>query len=268
LNDPSSVVLEHPEVRTSDEIEFRAACRSRRLGPFGDVAQSQIQKSWPSPGAGGSMGWEDSAVQRPASEQVSESIPYFDPGRAVWLSRHILPHEPALRHWLLKRRQLPIDVDDLIQESYAKISGLKSVAHIDHPKAYFFQTAQSLILRQARRAKVISITAVESLDVLGLADELSPERQVAGREELRLLNQALATFPSKRREAFRMRKVEGLSQKEIAVRLGVSEKAVEKHVAKAVSLLINLYGRGGKIGSGASMMQTFRSRFARDQTRN
>ncbi len=207
-------------------------------------------------------------MQRPASNPAPQGAPHFDPERALWLSRHILPHEPALRGWLLKRRQLPVDVDDLIQESYAKISSLKSVAHIDHPKAYFFQTAQSLILRQARRAKGISIAAVESLDSPDLMDELSPERQVAGREELRLMNQALAAFPSKRREAFRMRKVEGLSQKEIAARLGLSEKAVEKHVAKAVSLLINLYGRGGKPGSGASMMETIRSRFTRDQKRD
>lgn len=207
-------------------------------------------------------------MQRPASNPALRSAPYFDPERALWLSRHILPHEPALRAWLLKRRQLPVDVDDLIQESYAKISGLKSVAHIDHPKAYFFQTAQSMILRQARRAKVIPIAAIESLDAPSLTDELSPERQVAAREELRLMNQALAAFPSKRREAFRMRKVEGLSQKEIAARLGLSEKAVEKHVAKAVSLLINLYGRGGKPGSGASMMETIRSRFTRDQKRD
>jgi RNA polymerase sigma factor (sigma-70 family) len=207
-------------------------------------------------------------VKRPAEDQAPEARAYFDPARALWLSRNILPHEPALRRWLLKRRQPPADIDDLIQESYAKISGLKSVTHIDHPKAYFFQTAQSLILRQARRAKVIPIGAMESLDIPSLTDELSPERQVAGREELRLINEALETFPSKRREAFRMRKVEGLSQKEVAARLGLTEKAVEKHVARAVGLLINLYSRGGKMGSGASIMETIRSRFRRDQTRH
>ncbi|PXA93690.1 RNA polymerase subunit sigma-24 [Caulobacter sp. D5] len=207
-------------------------------------------------------------MKRPAEDLAPEARAYFDPERALWLSRNILPHEPALRRWLLKRRQPPADIDDLIQESYAKISGLKSVAHIDHPKAYFFQTAQSLILRQARRAKVIPIGAMESLDIPSLTDELSPERQVAGREELRLINEALETFPSKRREAFRMRKVEGLSQKEVAARLGLTEKAVEKHVARAAALLINLYSRGGKIGSRASIMETIRSRFRRDQTRH
>lgn len=207
-------------------------------------------------------------MHQPASDQASASRPCFDPGRAVWLSTHILPHERSLRHWLLSRRQLSVDVDDLIQESYALISALKSVDHIDNPKAYFFQTARSLILRQARRAKVVSIMAVDDLDIVGLADELSPERQVAGREELRLLNQALDTFPRQRREAFRMRKVEGLSQKEIAARLGLSEKAVEKHVAKAVSLLINLYGRGGNPGSGASWVETLRSRCRRERARD
>jgi DNA-directed RNA polymerase specialized sigma24 family protein len=91
---------------------------------------------------------------------------------------------------------------------------------------------------------------------------------VAGREELRLLGQALEALPPQRREAFRLRKVEGLSQKEIAARLGLSEKAVEKHVAKAVGVLINLYGGGGKRAPGASIMANIRCRFARDQTRD
>jgi RNA polymerase sigma-70 factor (ECF subfamily) len=207
-------------------------------------------------------------VHRPAADAALLGGCGFDPKRAAWLSTHILPHESALRSWLLKRRHLPVDVDDLIQESYALIAGLKSVEHIGHPKAYFFQTARSLILQQARRAKIVSFQAMDDLDLTGVADELSPERQVAGREELRLLNQALDTLPPKRREAFRLRKVEGLSQKEIAAQLGLSEKAVEKHVAKAIELLINLYGRGGKSTPGASMVANIRSRFARDQTRD
>ncbi|MGR4866588.1 sigma-70 family RNA polymerase sigma factor [Caulobacter sp. LARHSG274] len=207
-------------------------------------------------------------MKRPASSPAPQSASYFDPERALWLSRHILPHEHALRCWLLKRRQLLVDVDDLIQESYAKLAALKSVGHIDNPKSYFFQTAQSLILQQARRAKVVSILAIENLEAAGLTDELSPERHAAGREELRLLNQVLAEFPRLRREAFRLRKVEGLSQKDIAARLELSEKAVEKHIAKAASLLMNFYGRGGKRGSGASMRETIRIRFARDQTRD
>jgi RNA polymerase sigma factor (sigma-70 family) len=207
-------------------------------------------------------------VHRPAADAAPSRAPCFDKDRAIWLSSHILPHEPALRGWMLKRRHAPSDVDDLVQESYALIAGLKSVAHIGHPKAYLFQTARSLILRQARRAKVVSILAVDDVDFMGVSDELSPERQVAGREELRLLGQALDTLAPKRREAFRLRKIEGLSQKEIALRLGLSEKAVEKHIAKALGVLINLYGRGGKSASGASMMANIRSRFARDPTRD
>jgi RNA polymerase sigma-70 factor (ECF subfamily) len=41
-----------------------------------------------------------------------------------------------------------LEPDDIVQETYAVLAGLPSVAHIQSPRAYAFQTAQSIILRQ------------------------------------------------------------------------------------------------------------------------
>ncbi len=173
--------------------------------------------------------------------------------RAVWLARHVLPHEPALRAWLRQKRSLPIDVDDLVQESYAILAGLDSVEHVQNPRAYVFQVAHSLILRELRRARVVSIRAVDDLEGLGISlDAPSPEQQVADREELQHLADAIARLPEKCGEAFRLRKVEGYSQREIAARMGVAESTVEKHIAKAVRLLMETFGRGGKSSARAS----------------
>ena len=178
---------------------------------------------------------------------------HFDRERAVWLARSVLPHEPALRAWLRHRRHLPIEPDDIIQESYAILAALASVDHILNPKAYLFQTANSLILRDLRRARVVSIRAVDDLDALGAAsDEPSPEAQVASRQELEHLSNAIDRLPRQCREAFKLRKIEGYSQREIATRMGVAESTVEKHVAKAVKLLMDAFGRGGKVNARAS----------------
>jgi RNA polymerase sigma factor (sigma-70 family) len=179
----------------------------------------------------------------------------FDRTRAVWLARHVLPHEQALRVWLQRLRYLPLDPDDLIQESYAILAALGSVDHIDNPKAYLFTTAKSLVLRDLRRAKIVSIVAVDDLEALGaVADDPSPERHASDRQELRRLAELVEALPRQRREIFKLRKIDGLSQKDIAMRLGVSEKTVEKHLAKAVHLLMDALGRGGKPGPHASIV--------------
>jgi RNA polymerase sigma-70 factor (ECF subfamily) len=48
------------------------------------------------------------------------------------------------------------------------------------------------------------------------------------------------------RETLILRRVEGLPQREVAARLQISEKTVEKHMANGVRLLIKIFGRGGK----------------------
>lgn len=159
-------------------------------------------------------------------------------GRAEWLAQHVLPHEPALRAWLSRRAVPHADVDDIVQESYAVLAGLPGVAHIGSPRAYVFRTAWSLILRQVRRSQVVSIHTVEDLGALDLeADEPGLERQLSGRQELRRLAAAIDSLPPRCREVFMLRKVEGLSQREVARHSGLSESTVEKHVGKAVRLL-------------------------------
>jgi RNA polymerase sigma factor (sigma-70 family) len=173
--------------------------------------------------------------------------------RTVWLSRHILPHEASLRAWLRRRRHLPVDIDDLVQESFAVLSALESVEHIHNPRAYLFQTANSLVLRELRRARVVSILVVDDLDALGAtADEPSPERQVSDRQELFQLSEALSALPKQCGQAFRLRKIADLSQREIAQRMGLSESTVEKHIAKAILLLMDHFTRDGIAASGAS----------------
>jgi hypothetical protein len=49
------------------------------------------------------------------------------PERALWLSKHVFVHEPELRSWLNRRQVAGLDVDDVIQESYAILAGLQGV---------------------------------------------------------------------------------------------------------------------------------------------
>lgn len=58
---------------------------------------------------------------------------------ASWVAREIMPHEGTIRGWLRQRGLSPEDVDDLIQEAYAKLAGLRNAEQIASPGAYFFR---------------------------------------------------------------------------------------------------------------------------------
>lgn len=173
--------------------------------------------------------------------------------RALWLARNVLPHEAALRAWLSTRRLPGVEIDDVIQETYARLITLDTVEGIRNPRTYTFQAAWSVLMTQVRRNKVISFQTVADLDQLGLeTDTVSPEGQAADREELQRLAEAIAALPGKIRDVFRLRRVEGLSQREVAERLGLSESTVEKHMRRGLMLVMERFTRGGTATSGAS----------------
>jgi len=173
--------------------------------------------------------------------------------RAIWLARHVLPVEPALRGWLAKRPKSGLDIDDIVQETYAVLAGLDQVDHIQNPRTYTFQVAKSVILQALRRSQVVAFQTLAEVDGLEPPDDQpSPEQIVGDRQELARTAALIAGLPARCREAFTLRKVAGLSQRDVAHRMGVSENTVEKHVGKAIGLLMIAMGRGGSTRVEAS----------------
>jgi RNA polymerase sigma-70 factor (ECF subfamily) len=101
------------------------------------------------------------------------------------------------------------------------------------------------LIDRVRRSRIVSIEGVADLDVLNvLIDHVSPEQRVHARQELNLLARAFARLSPKCREVMWMRRVDQLSQKEVASRLGITESSVEKHVIKGTRRLADaVFGR-------------------------
>lgn len=170
----------------------------------------------------------------------------FSDSRAAWLSHHILPHEAALRAQLCRWR-VPedLDIDDIIQESYAKLTMLDDVESIRHPKAYFFQAARSIILMHVRRSRVVSIQAVEHIEQIAVAsDEPGPDVQASDRQQLHLLTAMIARLPKASQRAMTLRLAHGLSHNEIGDRLGMTANAVQKSLARSLATFVRQLGRG------------------------
>lgn len=169
-----------------------------------------------------------------------------DRERTRWFLRNILPHEPALKGWLSRGAPTGVDPDDIIQEAYTILAELESVDDIRHPRAYLFQVARSVITRHVRRARIVAIHAVDDLERLEHPDEAaSPERHTIDRDELRQLAKAIAAMPLKTREAFVLRRVNGLPQREIAARMRISENTVETHISRGILFLMDWFSRSG-----------------------
>lgn len=153
-----------------------------------------------------------------------------------WMVREVLPHEPDVRRWLARRiRGLSgMDLDDTIQETYARLSAVDPDRIVD-PRAYFFVTAGHVVGQAIRRSRIVPIETMADIDSLNLVGhDFDPERRLCGREEVERFRRALASLPPKCRQAFELRKFEGLSQRQIAERMAVAESTVEKHLSKAL----------------------------------
>lgn len=166
--------------------------------------------------------------------------------RAVWMAREVLPHEPDVRRWLSKRvRGLTgLELEDAVQESYARLCTVDPSRIVD-ARAYFFVTARHVVGEVLRRSRIVSIETVADIETLNIVDGgANPERSLSGREEIERLRRALEKLPPKCRRAFELRKFEELSQKQIAQRMGVAESTVEKHLSKALRLVMDEMRRG------------------------
>ena len=162
----------------------------------------------------------------------------------AWFVREVLPLEAMLVQFLRKASRNASDVEDLRQEVYTRLyeTAKKEIPGATRP--LLFRIARHLLIDRARREQVVSIEAVENLENLNLAiDEPGPDRTVIAREELRRMQAALDQLPRRFRTAVVMRKVQGLTTREIALRLGIAEKTVEKHLTEGVRALANILYR-------------------------
>lgn len=164
-----------------------------------------------------------------------------------WFVEHILIHEEALQRYLTRRWPHRDDIRDLRQELYARIYQAAAKTRPSSPKSFLFASARHLMADRARHAKVVSIESMGDFEPSHvLVDEVSPERWCGGRQALKRLTDAFDRLPDRCREVVWLRRVEELSQRDVALRLGISEKTVEKHIAKGMRLLAGqLFGGDG-----------------------
>lgn len=166
----------------------------------------------------------------------------MDDSLNTWFTREILIHEAALVRYLTRLWPHRDDVHDLRQEIYARVYESSQKARPHAPKSFLFTTARHLMADRVRRSRVVSMEAIGDLDALNVpVEEVTPEQRIQARQELMQLARAFSLLSPKIREVVWLRRVDELSQREVAQRLNITEKTVESHIAKGTRLLADMF---------------------------
>ena len=162
-------------------------------------------------------------------------MPPQDPETSRWFAAEVAPHEGSLRAYLHRQFPRHPDIDDLIQETYARLLQAREHGPLRAPKAFLFSTARNAAFDFFRRRKVVAIDGIAEIESLPvLEDRPGVPETVCHDQELQLLAEAIQALPARCRQVITLRKIHGLSHAAIAAQLGIAENTVNAQVALGV----------------------------------
>jgi RNA polymerase sigma-70 factor (ECF subfamily) len=184
-----------------------------------------------------------------------------------WFAEAVLPFAQTYRAYARKLTGDAVEAEDLVQEAYAKVLSVPDWRRLEQPERFVLTIIRNLAFERFRRAKVVGIRQIGVLEMEALPDPAPDAHAVtSAREELSRVLEAVNRLPEQCRRVVTLRKMEGLSPGQIAVRLNLSISTVEKHLAKGLMLLTKSLAASEdrRIGSKAS---TWRKRAIKTETR-
>ncbi len=133
-----------------------------------------------------------------------------------------------------RRRVGRQEAEDVVQDAYLHLLQRGTAATLEQPRAYLFRIAANLAVDFARKARTRLRYAGEGLDFdVDAAAAADPEATAGAAMELARLRACLSKLPPACREAFLMKRIEGLTHAEIAEKLGISVRTVDRFMVRA-----------------------------------
>jgi RNA polymerase sigma factor (sigma-70 family) len=172
------------------------------------------------------------ADQQQAALFERASMPFESTHAAV--SQLFREHNRMLVRYLTVRLQSVQEAREVAQESYARLLQLPQPGAPDLLRAYLFKTAANLAIDRLRH-RTVQRRAEEQPALLseltpGPGDWGDPAEQLLAREQADQLLGYLQELPIKCQQVMNLHRFEGISQREVSARLGISERMVRRYV--------------------------------------
>jgi RNA polymerase sigma-70 factor (ECF subfamily) len=150
-----------------------------------------------------------------------------------------LDHQRELQVYLTRKLRDAETAADLTQETFLRFAEQGqggSGAAVSHARSYLYRTAHNLAVDHVRQQKREQTDPYPDDALMGIADETPlADRIIGARSDLDRAREALLELPERTRQVFALTRLEGLTYREVALRLEISDSSVQKHLAKAIA---------------------------------
>lgn len=176
---------------------------------------------------------------------------HADPKAASNLLDEFLARRGKLEKFLIARLGNSADAEDVLQEMFVGLTRAQIATDVRDPAAYLFRMALNEardyrrgLARSRVRDEKWADTQYSMHEKGALSDAPSAETELAGKQLLARVKDVLSELSPQCQRVFHLHKFDGLSHQDVAAKLGISRRTVEKHMHTALLHLVKRVDRG------------------------
>jgi RNA polymerase sigma factor (sigma-70 family) len=162
-----------------------------------------------------------------------DEVPAVVTGRDCRAIEQAYRHRADLHRILMARLKSEEQVTEIVQETFARFLTIRDSDKIANPRGYLFRMAINLSIDQARCARTsVFKNMIELNEDIWASDSPTPEDNLLHTQLEKIVRDALSELPPRSRELFYLHRFEGQSTMQIAKKFGISQRMVQKALAR------------------------------------